>query len=214
MSLKGSPSTAMRSASMPGASAPIMPWRPSASALSDVAATMASMAPWPPTWTRWMISLALRPCAPATASVPMLIFSSLCRIAPLNLASFAAMCRGVGDLGGALVERQAGGGERGNGGQRPRAGQPPAGDGVAQRHVARSPDALHCREARHQHGIGVRSAVKRRFGRGLARGRGTAVLAEMRPDVNVRIDHAGEDGEPREIVRGGLRGAVTDLDDA
>jgi hypothetical protein len=36
----------------------------------------------------------------------------------------------------------------------------------------------------------------------------------MRPDVNVRIDHAGEDGEAREIVRGGLRRAVTDLDDA
>src|SRR5260370_41324285 len=36
----------------------------------------------------------------------------------------------------------------------------------------------------------------------------------MRPDVTVRIDHAGEDGEAREIVRGGLRRAVTDLDDA
>src|SRR5215468_4624266 len=35
----------------------------------------------------------------------------------------------------------------------------------------------------------------------------------MRPDVNVRIDHAGEDGEPRKIVCGGLRRTVTDLDD-
>src|SRR5262249_6388256 len=48
MSASGSPSTAIKSASMPGARAPIRSFRPMASALTDVAPMIASMAPCPP----------------------------------------------------------------------------------------------------------------------------------------------------------------------
>ena len=70
MSLDGSPSTAMRSAWSPGAIAPIASLMPNACAPSEVADTIASIGGWPPSCTRQIRSSTLRPCAPATASVP------------------------------------------------------------------------------------------------------------------------------------------------
>src|SRR5207245_139908 len=70
MSLEGSPSTPMRSACMPGATAPVSSWSPRERAAREVADTTASMGGWPPCSTRHTRSSALRPWAPATASVP------------------------------------------------------------------------------------------------------------------------------------------------
>ena len=70
MSASGSPSTATRSAWRPGAIAPIWSFIRSDSAESDVSETIASIGFWPPSLTLTTASSMLRPCAPATASVP------------------------------------------------------------------------------------------------------------------------------------------------
>jgi hypothetical protein len=85
-------------------------------------------------------------------------------------------------------------------GQEPRPGKPPARDRSAQRHVARSADALHGGEPRHQHGIGVLGAGQRLLGRRLAGIRRPAVLAEVFADVDMRVDHPRQHREPRKVV--------------
>jgi len=59
----------MMSASLPTAIVPNESNIPIARALSDVAATIASIGFWPPSRTRQTSSSTFRPCAPATASV-------------------------------------------------------------------------------------------------------------------------------------------------
>ena len=63
------------SAGNPGEIVPITSAIPIASAPSELADTIAAIGTTPPSRTRSMNSSALRPCAPATASVPNTIFS-------------------------------------------------------------------------------------------------------------------------------------------
>jgi hypothetical protein len=65
----------MMSACKPGDSDPICPPKPIDSAASEVAATIASIGRCPPSLTRVMISRAFWPWPPATASVPIGIFT-------------------------------------------------------------------------------------------------------------------------------------------
>src|SRR6266516_5900186 len=74
ISVKGSPSTATRSASSPGVMEPIRVCRFIDSAPCEVRSISASIG-FCPNRTRSMVSLALRPCAPALASVPITILS-------------------------------------------------------------------------------------------------------------------------------------------
>ena len=75
MSSSGLPSVATRSASNPGAIVPIRFPIPSDSADTEVALTTASIGVSWASRTRYTNSSALRPCDPATASVPNVTFT-------------------------------------------------------------------------------------------------------------------------------------------
>ncbi len=91
MSVSGSPSTAIRSASSPGTMAPMLPCIPSASAASEVIEAIASSGDWPPVRTRYVTSRAFCPCAPAVASVPAMSLSPPTPSARLNTSSLRGM---------------------------------------------------------------------------------------------------------------------------
>ena len=86
MSSSGLPSTATRSAARPAAIDPVTASSPIDLAASDVMAMMASIGACPDL-TRSIASRAFWPCAPATASVPITIFSPGVLSAAENIAS-------------------------------------------------------------------------------------------------------------------------------
>ena len=98
-------------------------------------------------------------------------------------------------------------------GQQARAGKDAARDRATNLDVQRRSDALDRREAGHQRDVGVLRLVQDRLRRGFTLARRAAVLSEMRVEVDVRVDQAGEQRQAAQIVGGGRGTAAREAGD-